>query len=111
MITVATVLARLPGLDADRLQYWITQEWVRPVRRGGEVLFGEIDVARLHLILDLQELEVGEDAVPVVLSLLDQLHESRRHMRRLLDALDAGAAEEVARRLRTTRPDGSLKRE
>ena len=41
---------------------------------------------------------LGEDQ-PVVLSLLDQLHETRRHMRRLLDALDPGTAEEVVRRL------------
>ncbi|MBV8912872.1 MAG: hypothetical protein JOZ05_07530, partial [Acetobacteraceae bacterium] len=50
-------------------------------------------------ILDLQEMEVGEGAMPVVLSLLDQLHETRRQMRRLVEALDAGTTEEVVRRL------------
>ena len=99
MITITAVLARLPGLDADRLQQWIAQEWVRPVRRGGEILFQDIDIARLHLILDLESLEVGEGAMPVVLSLLDQLHENRRQMRRLVEALDAGMAEEIVRRL------------
>ena len=99
MITVEAVLARLPGLDAARLEAWIAQEWVRPVRQGGELLFQEIDLARLHLILDLQEMEVGEGAMPVVLSLLDQLHETRRQMRRLVEALDAGTTEEVVRRL------------
>jgi chaperone modulatory protein CbpM len=99
MITFAAVLARMPELDARRLQDWIAQEWIRPEQRGGEVLFQDIDVARLHLILDLEALEVGEGAVPVVLSLLDQLHETRRQMRRLVEALDAGAAEEIVRRL------------
>jgi chaperone modulatory protein CbpM len=99
MITIAAVLARLPGLEAERLHDWIAQEWVRPVRRGGELLFHDIDIARLHLILDLHEMEVGEAAVPVVLSLLDQLHDTRRQMRRLVQALDAGTAEQIFRRL------------
>lgn len=99
MITFTAVLARLPGLDESRLRAWIEQDWVRPVTSGGELLFAEIDVARLHLIWDLQEtLEVGEGAVPVVLSLLDQLHETRRQVRRLLEALDPAAAEQLARR-------------
>jgi chaperone modulatory protein CbpM len=97
MITIAAVLARLPGLEAERLEAWVRQEWVRPVRRDGTLLFAEIDVARCHLILDLQEMEVGEAAMPVVLSLLDQLHETRRQMRRLLGALGPEAVEEAVR--------------
>lgn len=100
MITFTAVLARLPGLDEQRLRFWIAQDWVRPEQRGGELVFGDIDLARLHLILDLQDtMEVGEGAMPVVLSLLDQLHETRRQMRRLVQALDAGTAEEIVRRL------------
>lgn len=90
MITVAAVLARLPGLDERRLRLWIAEDWVRPVQREGELLFAEIDLARLHLILDLHELEVGAGAMPVVLSLLDQLHEQRRQMRRVVAALESG---------------------
>ncbi len=97
MISFTAVLTRLPGLDAERLQLWITQEWVRPQLRNGEAVFQEIDIARLHLILDLQEtMEVGEGAMPIVLSLLDQLHETRRQMRRLCEALNAGGASETA---------------
>lgn len=99
MITFTAVLARLPALDERRLRLWVEQDWVRPVRSQGELMFAEIDLARLHLILDLQALEIGEGAMPVVLSLLDQLHETRRHMRRLVETLDAEAAGEVWRRL------------
>lgn len=100
MITVAAVLARLPALEEPRLRLWIEQDWVRPVRRGGELLFEDIDLARLHLILDLQDsFEVGEGAMPVVLSLLDQLHATRRQIRRLVQAMDVGTAEEIIRRL------------
>ena len=87
MITVAALLARLPGLDEPRLRFWIDEDWVRPVRRGGELVFAEIDLARITLILELQELEVGPGAMPVVLSLLDRVHRQRREMHRVVDAL------------------------
>lgn len=95
MITVTTVLQRVRGLDEPTLRRWIAQEWVRPARRGEAPVFEEIDIARLHLILELRDqMEVGETAMPVVLSLLDQLHASRRHMRRLCEMLDAAGPED-----------------
>ena len=87
MITVAAVLARLPGLDEQRLRLWIAEDWVRPVRQESGLFFAEIDVARLNLILELQELEVGPGAMPVVLSLLDRVHAQRRQMFRVVAAL------------------------
>lgn len=87
MITVAAVLARLPELDEQRLQLWIAEDWVRPVRQGGGLFFAEIDVARLNLILELQDMDVEAGAMPVVLSLLDRVHEQRRQMRRVVAAL------------------------
>jgi chaperone modulatory protein CbpM len=97
MISFAAVLARVPGLDAATLAVWIERDWVRPRRDQGGLLFQEIDVARLQLILDLHgALEVGDPAVPVVLSLLDQLHETRRQMRRLCAALEEAGEESVA---------------
>jgi chaperone modulatory protein CbpM len=88
MITVAMVLARVPGLDEHRLRLWIAEEWVRPAQRAGEPMFEEIDLARVQLILDLDRMEVGVAAMPVVLSLLDQLHEHRRQMRRVVAVLE-----------------------
>lgn len=87
MITVAAVLARLPGLDEQRLRLWIAEDWVRPMQQGGTLVFAEIDVARLGLILELHELEVGAGAMPVVLSLLDRVHLQRRQMHRIVAAL------------------------
>lgn len=100
MITVTTVLQQVRGLDEQTLRSWIAQDWVRPVRRGEETVFEEIDLARLRLILELRDqLEVGETAMPVVLSLLDQLHVTRRHMRRLCEMLDAAGPEDRVRDL------------
>ena len=90
MITLNAVLDRVPSLNADTLHVWITQEWIRPLRQGGEPVFEEVDVARVRLIVELRdELEMGEAAIPVVLSLIDELHATRRDMRRLAEVLRA----------------------
>lgn len=97
MISMEAALRRLERLEAEVLDRWIAEDWVRPARQGGAPVFGEADIARLRLILELRdEMEVGEEAMPVVLNLLDQLHETRRQMRRLCEALLQAGPEERA---------------
>jgi chaperone modulatory protein CbpM len=44
----------------------------------------------VELILDIrQEFAIDEEALPLVLGLLDQVYELRRHLRRMCDALAA----------------------
>jgi chaperone modulatory protein CbpM len=93
MITLESVLLRVSGLDEARLREWIEEGWVRPVRQAGRPVFQEIDIARCRLILELQEeLEVNESAVPVVLNLLDQLHQTRAQLRRVVEVLERSRA-------------------
>ena len=98
MISLTAVAARVRGVDVETLHVWVEQDWVRPRREAGMPVFEEIDVARVRLIADLRELEVGDAAIPVVLSLLDQLHATRAQMERLCAALD-GAPDERVRAL------------
>ena len=89
MITRAQLFAVFAGLRPGELEHWIAEQWVRPQRRGGEVLFDEIDVARVRLLVELRdELHVDEEALPLVLSLMDQLYAARRRMRLLCDAIE-----------------------
>ena len=54
------------------------------------LVFHEIDVARVRLIHDLRrDMEIGEDAIPLVLSLLDQVYELRSRMNAILRALSS----------------------
>ena len=104
MIGIAAVVQRVRGVDVQTLEVWVTQEWVRPRREAGAPVFEEIDVARVQLIVELRdELEVGEAAMPVVLSLLDQLHGARAQVRQVLAALEGvgpeGSVREVLGRL------------
>jgi chaperone modulatory protein CbpM len=100
MITLQAVCQTIPGLTEGELRAWLAQDWVRPEQRGGELLFREIDVARVRLIRDLSlQMEVESATVPLILSLLDQLYATRRQLRLLLNALDEPARDTLARQL------------
>jgi chaperone modulatory protein CbpM len=97
MITLRTVCEEVPGVTEADLRRWLDQDWVRPERLTGEPIFREIDVARIRLIRELHaELEVEEPTLPLVLSLLDQLYDTRRQLRLVLASLDAPARQSVA---------------
>jgi chaperone modulatory protein CbpM len=90
IITMDILLTRIDGLCKTDVERWIVNAWVRPDGHEGDWAFHEIDVARIRLIRELRdELAVNEDALPVVLSLLDQLHDTRRELRRLLVHLES----------------------
>jgi len=84
MISIEVLIARVSDLDRNDLDRWIGNEWVRPYGYTGHYEFREIDVARVRLIQELRDqLQVNEAALPIVLSLLDQLYDMRRRMREL----------------------------
>ena len=93
MMTWETVVVTIAGLDRGEVEGWIAQDLVRPAQQDGDWLFRDIDVARLQLIQELRhDLRLEEDALPVVLRLMDQLYDARRRLRRLRDAVERGAA-------------------
>ena len=84
MITLDTLCARFTSLNPDDLRRWIAEGHVRTDRAADDLVFTEIDVERVRLILELRDLmQVNEEALPIVLSLLDQIYELRRRMRAL----------------------------
>ena len=82
MISIELLVSQIEGLERDELERWIAQEWVRPDGPPEHFSFHQIDVARVRLIRELRyEMDVNEAAVPIILSLLDQLYELRRQIR------------------------------
>jgi len=78
------------GLDRRELTRWVENRWVLPERRNNSWAFHEVDVARVELILEIRnEFAIDDDALPLVLGLLDQIYDLRRHLRRMCDALAA----------------------
>lgn len=90
MLGETEVVALVQGLSRRRLRQWVQAGWVLPAQGEGGSSFSEIDVARARLILHLQqELKIGADAVPIVLSLMDQVYGLRQELRRLARAVEA----------------------
>jgi len=88
MIGIEILVAQVRGLQRADVDRWIAQQWVKPDGTAGQYAFQDIDVARVRLIRELRdELQVNEEALPVVLSLLDQLYDLRRRLHDLGEAL------------------------
>ena len=86
----AEVLGAYSELRRETLHVWIDRGWITPQRIRGGDRFTEIDVARIHLIREFRtELEIDEEALDVILPLLDQVHGMRHELRRLANAIDA----------------------
>jgi len=84
MITLDILYARFTALNPDDLRRWIAEGHVRTDRAADDLVFTEIDVERVRLILELRDLlQVNDEALPIILSLLDQIYELRRRMRAL----------------------------
>ncbi|ADP71178.1 hypothetical protein Rvan_1942 [Rhodomicrobium vannielii ATCC 17100] len=87
MIGETEIVARF-RLDEKVLQRWIAAGWVKP-RRGPEgFLFDETDVARTHFLCDLSyDMDLGDEEMTMVLSLVDQLHGARALLRAMTEAV------------------------
>jgi chaperone modulatory protein CbpM len=73
-------------LDAEALNAWIEAGWLRPGGNRSSREFSDIDLARARLIGDLRgDLGVNDEAIPIVLDLIDQIHGLRCLVRELLD--------------------------
>jgi chaperone modulatory protein CbpM len=76
---------RVSGVSAQELERWVEERLLLPEEEEG---FEEVDVARARLIVELRrDFALDEEALPLVLSLLDQVYALRRQVRALCDAL------------------------
>ncbi len=88
------VLTELRTVQQREILTWIEAEWVRPEQDEAGPRFAPVDLARLRLIKQLREdLEVGPEAIPVVLSLVDEMYTLRRHLAALARAVGELPAE------------------
>lgn len=94
----AELLALFPDLTDDRLARLTEAEILRPIHSESGPRFSEIDAARLQLVLDLEDaFELHDDALGLVLSLIDQLNGAKGDMRAMLRAVAAEPPETRAR--------------
>jgi chaperone modulatory protein CbpM len=87
LVTIDAVLAE-GDISRGELIAWIEQKWVLPFEQEGDFLFNEADRARIKLIVELRrDLAINDEAMPVVLQLLDQIYALRRTMSGLQHAI------------------------
>ena len=80
MMALDDLLATIPSLQRGDLEGWIRDELIAPQQDAG-LSFSDSECARVRLICTLTyELEIDSGALPVVLSLLDQLYDTRQRL-------------------------------
>ena len=73
---------RESGIEDSVIRYYVKMEWIVPADPSTPG-FDEEDIARARLIRELQaDFGVNDEAVPVILHLLDQLHSLRSLIKR-----------------------------
>lgn len=67
-------VCRLCEIEEEQLVRFVTEEWILPRERDA-LQFDEEDLARILLIQELRmDFGVNDEAVPVILHLIDQLN-------------------------------------
>ena len=89
MMTEIEIVARFERLEKSMLERWIAAGWLKPTVSQSGYLFDEMDVARTHFLCDLAfAMELGDEELAMVLSLVDRLHATRSVLRELLAAVE-----------------------
>jgi chaperone modulatory protein CbpM len=75
-------------LEATALEAWVEAGWLAPRRDEEAADFSDADLARARLIRDLQhDMGVNEEAMPIILDLIDQVHGLRQMLREVATAV------------------------
>lgn len=81
MMRIDELLEAIAELRRSDLEAWIEDELVVPQREAAALVFSERQCARIRLLCTLRyELEVDPDTLPLVVTLVDELYDTRRRL-------------------------------
>jgi chaperone modulatory protein CbpM len=108
LLTLDDVVAKIDaeGLSVtrERLVFFAEQRWVRALEEEGAWYFDEQDAARARLICEMRDdMGVNDEAMPLVLRLLDQVYALRGvlgEVQHVLQALPADERRDIEDKLR-----------
>lgn len=90
MMRVDEIVERIEALQRSDLDAWISDELISPQEEAGALLFSDMEFARIRLICTLHyELEIDAETLPIILSLVDQLYQTRQRLLKLAAAVAA----------------------
>ena len=85
------VVISVGRIEQAELVRWVEFGWISPSRspkEEAELLFSDIDEARIRIICDLRrDTMVEEETMPLVLSLLNQMYALRHQLNSLTSAI------------------------
>ena len=103
MIRETELIAQFAYLERQVLLAWIEEGVIAPRRDEAGYLFDRVDESRVALACDLHyRMGLDHASLPVILSLIDQLHDVRHHLRALTRAVTEqpeAVQQEITRRL------------
>jgi chaperone modulatory protein CbpM len=107
MTHVDDLLAAITVLQRSDIEIWIREGLVAPQQEAGTLHFTDMECARVRLICTLHyELEIEAETLPTVLSLVDQLYDTRRRLLSLTAAVTAQDQDVQAAILAALEPNG-----
>ena len=69
------------GVNPEIILHYVEEDWIHPADKE-HGLFDDEDVARIELICELkEEFNVNEEAIPIILHLLDQINLLHRRLK------------------------------
>lgn len=88
MKNLEEVITLIPELHREDLDRWMREALIEAVEEAGTAIFSETQFARVRLICTLRyDMDVEEETLPVVLDLIDQLHDTRQRLHTLSQAV------------------------
>lgn len=88
------VIATVTTLTAERLSHFERLHIITPVQTSEGPRYQTLDVRRITLLCELtDDFEVNEDALVIIMSLLDQLHGAHNKLDQVVQAIGAEPSE------------------
>jgi chaperone modulatory protein CbpM len=82
------VILIIPEVNREDLDRWINNALIEAQQDADSIMLTDTQFARVRLICTLRyDMDVEEEVLPIVLDLLDQLHESRQRLHNLSQAV------------------------
>jgi chaperone modulatory protein CbpM len=107
MMRLEEIYSSIAELKREDLEAWVDEALVAPEEREGELVLSDMACARIRLICTLHyDMEIEANALPVILDLIDQLHETRGRLNTISRAVlmqDTKIREAVLSRVRGDR--------
>jgi chaperone modulatory protein CbpM len=101
-------IAAVATLTRTRLIGFIEAEIIVPLHTDSGPVFRRVDLVRMELLCELCEsFSLNDDALSIIISLIDQLHGARNDLHAVLAAIEAEPAdirERLGRALLKSRP-------